>query len=402
MDRDDPLAGMRERFDLPEGLVYLDGNSLGPLPKAAPRLLDDVIRHEWGRDLITSWNAHGWVDLPAAVGARIAPLIGARPDEVAVADSISINLFKLASTALALRPGRRVVLSERGGFPTDLYIVQGLSELLDGRIELRTVEAAELEEALDDDVALLMLNHVDYRSGRLHDMKRLTAAAHDAGALALWDLAHSAGAMPVDLNRAGADLAVGCGYKYLNGGPGAPAFLFVAERWHERARQPLAGWFGHRAPFAFEPDYEPAAGIRRFLAGTPPILSLKALEAGVDAFDGVDMAALRAKAMRLTELFIELVEAACAGFGLELASPRRPEERGAQVAFRHPEGYAIVQALIARGVIGDFRAPDLLRFGLAPLYVRFADLGRAAPTLAEILESRAFDRPEFRQRGAVT
>lgn len=402
MDRDDPLAGMRERFDLPEGLVYLDGNSLGPLPKAAPRLLDDVIRHEWGRDLITSWNAHGWVDLPAAVGARIAPLIGARPDEVAVADSISINLFKLASTALALRPGRRVVLSERGGFPTDLYIVQGLSELLDGRIELRTVEAAELEEALDDDVALLMLNHVDYRSGRLHDMKRLTAAAHDAGALALWDLAHSAGAMPVDLNGAGADLAVGCGYKYLNGGPGAPAFLFVAERWHERARQPLAGWFGHRAPFAFEPDYEPAAGIRRFLAGTPPILSLKALEAGVDAFDGVDMAALRAKAMRLTELFIELVEAACAGFGLELASPRRPEERGAQVAFRHPEGYAIVQALIARGVIGDFRAPDLLRFGLAPLYVRFADLGRAAPTLAEILESRAFDRPEFRQRGAVT
>jgi kynureninase len=398
LDRADPLASLRDRFALPEGLIYLDGNSLGALPKATPSRMREVVERHWGQDLITSWNRHGWVDLPLRVGARIAPLIGAHPDEVVVADSISVNLFKLAAAALRLRPERWVVVAERGSFPTDLYMLQGLASLLGRRIELRLVEAREIAGACDRDVALLLHNHVDYRSGRLHDMRHLTAAAHAAGALALFDLAHSAGTMAVDLLGAGVDLAVGCGYKYLNGGPGAPAFVYVARRWQDEMRQPLTGWFGHRRPFAFAPDYEPAPGVRRFLAGTPPILSLAALEVGVEGFAGVDLAAVRAKAMALGDLFIELVESGCPGFGLELASPRAAAERGAQVAFLHPRGYAIVQALIARGVVADFRAPDLLRFGFAPLYVRFVDVFDAVAALAEVLGTGAFERPEFRQR----
>ncbi|HSA81782.1 MAG TPA: kynureninase [Geminicoccaceae bacterium] len=402
LDAADPLAAWRERFALPEGVIYLDGNSLGALPKATAAVLDDVIRRQWGQDLITSWNRHGWVDLPQRLGAKIARLIGAKPHEVVVCDSISVNLFKLLAAALQLRPGRRVVLTERGNFPTDLYVAQGLRELLSERVELRAVARAELEAALDQDTAVLMLTQVDYRSGRRHDMGRLTRAAHDRGALALWDLAHSAGAVPVELNATGADLAVGCGYKYLNGGPGAPAFVFVAERWHEQARQPLTGWFGHQEPFAFRADYQPAAGITRFLAGTPPILSLKALEIGVDLLLEVDPQALRAKSSALTARFIGLVEERCAGFGFELASPRAAEVRGSQVAFRHPEGYPIMQALIADGVIGDFRAPDLLRFGFAPLYVGFVDVFDAVARLQKIMSARTWDRAEFKQRAAVT
>ena len=402
LDAADPLAGWRERFALPEELIYLDGNSLGPLPKATAELLDEVVRRQWGRDLITSWNRHGWVDLPRAVGAKIARLIGAGEHEVITADSISINLFKLAAAALGLRPGRRVVLSERDNFPTDLYVVQGLSELLGGRVELRLAGPEELEAALDEDTALLMLSHVDYRTGRILDMARLTAAAHDAGALALWDLAHSAGALPVELNACGVDLAVGCGYKYLNGGPGAPAFLFVAERWHGEIRQPVTGWFGHADPFAFECAYRASPGMRRFLAGTPPALSLKALEAGVDLLLEVDRDALRAKSMQLAELFVQSVLERCAGHGLDLAGPRDSALRGAQVALRHPEGYAIMQALITGGVIGDFRTPDLIRFGFAPLYVRFVDLWDAVEILRQILQECAWDRPELKQRASVT
>ncbi|MGH6943957.1 MAG: kynureninase [Geminicoccaceae bacterium] len=402
LDAADPLAHWRERFMLPEGVVYLDGNSLGPLPQSTEELLRDVVRRQWGTDLITSWTRHGWIDLPRTVGAKIARLIGARPDEVIVTDSISVNLFKLVSAALALRPGRRVVLSERGNFPTDLYVVQGLAELLGGRMELRLVEASELEGALDDKVALLMLSQVDYRTGRLHDMAGLTQAAHEVDALALWDLAHSAGALPVDLNACGVDLAVGCGYKYLNGGPGAPAFLSVAKRWQEVARQPITGWLGHAEPFAFETGYRPAAGITRFLSGTPPILSLKALEAGVDLLLEVDQAALRAKSMQLGDLLVRLVEERCKTYGVALASPRDAKRRGSQVSFCHPEGYAIVQALIAKRVIGDFRAPDLMRFGLAPLYLRFVDMLDAASALHRVLAQRAWDRPEFQQRAAVT
>ena len=402
LDAADPLAGWRDRFVLPHGVIYLDGNSLGPLPKTTAGVLDDVVRRQWGDDLITSWNKHGWVDLPQRLGAKIARLIGAAPHEVIVANSISVNLFKLVAAALGLRAGRRVVLSERGNFPTDLYVAQGLGDLLGERVELRLVSSGELEAALDEDTALLMLSHVDYRTGRIHDMARLTRGAHEAGALALWDLAHSAGAAPIDLHGAGADLAVGCGYKYLNGGPGAPAFLFVAERWHEQIRQPITGWFGHARPFAFDPGYRPATGIMRFLAGTPPILSMKALEAGVDMLLDVNLQDLRQKSVALTETFIRLIEERCGDFGLGIASPRAAEERGAQVALRHDAGYPIVQALIARGVIGDFRAPDLLRFGFAPLYVRFVDVWDAVDALVSVMSGRIWDQPSYKQRAAVT
>jgi kynureninase len=401
-DAADPLARWRDRFALPDGVIYLDGNSLGPLPRATEAIVRDVVRRQWGEDLITSWNRHGWVDLPQRLGAKIARLLGARPDEVIVADSTSVNLFKLIAAALGLRPGRRVVLSEADNFPTDLYVAEGLSDLLGERVELRLVGAEDLERALDHETALLMLTHVDYRTGRMHDMARLTAAAHAAGALSLWDLAHSAGAVPVDLAAAGVDLAVGCGYKYLNGGPGAPAFLFVAERWHERIRQPITGWFGHARPFAFDPAYRPAPGITRFLAGTPPILSMTALEAGVDLLLEADPRDLRQKSVALTDTFTRLIEERCGELGVTIASPRAAEERGAQVALRHREAYPIVQALIARGVIGDFREPDLLRFGFAPLYVRFVDVWDAVDALCAVMSGRLWDRPAYKQRAAVT
>lgn len=401
-DARDPLAGMRERFALPEGVVYLDGNSLGPLPKATPGAVDALVRREWGQDLITSWTRHGWVHLARRVGDKIGRLIGAAPGEVLIADSISVNLFKLISAALDLRPGRTVVLSERGNFPTDLYVAQGLQALLGERLELRVVDRESIVGALDAQTALLMLTHVDYRSGRMHDMAGLTAAAHDAGALVLWDLAHSAGAVPLALTEDQVDLAVGCGYKFLNGGPGSPAFLYVAERWQEVARQPLSGWFGHREPFNFAPEYAPANGIDRFQAGTPPILGMRALEVGVDLLCEADRTALHAKARELGDLFIALIEAQCAGHDLVLASPRDGADRGAQVAFRHPDGYPIMQALIARGVIGDFRAPDLVRFGLAPSYLRFVDLWDAVQILQDVLDRRTWDRPEYKQRASVT
>jgi kynureninase len=401
-DADDPLAPFRDRFALPEGVIYLDGNSLGPLPKATPARLAAVAEAEWGRDLIRSWNAHSWIDLPRRVGDKIARLIGAREGEVVVADSTSVNLFKLMAAALRLRPERRTILSEAGNFPTDLYMAQGLAALLGKGHELRLVEAEAIPAALGPDVALLFLTEVDYRSGRRHDMAALTRRAHEAGALALWDLAHSAGALPVALDACEADLAVGCGYKYLNGGPGAPAFLYVAERLQAEFRSPLAGWLGHAAPFAFETEYRPAPGIARAICGTPPILSLAALEVGVDIALAADLALVRRKSEALTQLFIDLVEQDCAGLGLRLASPAEPERRGSQVSYAHQEGYAVMQALIARGVIGDFRAPDLLRFGFAPLYTRFADVFDAVGILRDILATAAWDRPEFKQRAAVT
>lgn len=411
-DRNDPLAPLREAFDLPPDVVYLDGNSLGPLPRRVAERVGEVVERQWGRDLIRSWNVHGWIDLARRVGDRIAPLIGADRGEVVAADSTSVDLYKLAAAALeASAPQRRVVVSEHRNFPTDLYMIQGLSRTAaalsgsgSGRpVELRTIGSRDaLPEALGDDVALVMLTHVDYRSGELWDLEETTRRIHDAGALALWDLAHSAGAVPVDLDAAGADLAVGCGYKFLNGGPGAPAFLYVARRWQERLRSPLQGWMGHAAPFAFEPEYRPAAGIGRFQCGTPPILSLAALDAALELFDGLDPAALRTKSQALGDLFLELVDSECAGFGLEVACPRDGQRRGSQVSLRHPEGYAIVQALIARGVIGDFRQPDVLRFGLAPLYLRHVDVWDAVQHLREVLRTRAWDRPEHRTRAAVT
>ena len=369
LDAADPLAGRRALFDLPDGLIYLDGNSLGALPRAVRRRMAEVVDQQWGRDLIGSWNTHDWIGLPQRVGARIAPLIGASPTEVIAADSTSANLFKLAAAALDLRPGRRVIVSEPGNFPTDLYILQGLKDLLGDRVELRIVESSALDEALDDSVALLLLTHVHYKSGALHDMAALTARAHAVGALALWDLSHSAGALEVDLNGCGVDLAAGCGYKYLNGGPGAPAFLFVAERHQAGFRSPLTGWMGHAKPFAFGDDYEPAPGMTRALCGTPPVLAMSVLDAALDAFDGVVLGDLRTKSMALGQLFLRRVAERCPEAGFQQACPEAAADRGSQASLRHPQGYAIVQALIARGVVGDFRAPDILRFGFTPLYV---------------------------------
>lgn len=401
-DRSDPLGPMRAEFHIPEDTIYLDGNSLGPMPRKAPERVASAVEEEWGEDLIRSWNKHGWIELPQRCGAKIARLIGAAPHEVVVADSTSVNLFKLLAAALKLRPDRKVILSDRGNFPTDLYVAQGLIELLDKGHELRLAEPEEVLEAIDDSVALVMLTQTDYRSGRRHDMTEVTAKAHAAGALTLWDLAHSAGAFPVELSEAGADFAVGCGYKYLNGGPGAPAFLFVAERHQESVRPPLSGWMGHEAPFQFDLDYRPAEGVVRNLCGTPAILSMTALDTGLDVLQKAGMTAIREKSVRMTELFIGLMETHCADFGFELFGPRDPEMRGSQVSFRHESGYPIMAALIERNVIGDFRAPDILRFGFTPLYLRYGDIWDAVQILRDIMLDRSWDQPKFHKRQAVT
>ena len=398
LDAGDPLAEYRERFLVPEGVIYLDGNSLGCLPKATPARIEQVVREEWGQDLIRSWNSAGWIDMPVRVGAKIAPLIGAQPNEVIACDSTSVNLFKLISAALALRPDRKVVLSEPGNFPTDLYMIDGLEK--QGLAERRLAERSKLVEALDDGVALLLLTHTHYKTGELFDMGELTRAAHDAGALVLWDLSHSGGALPVDLNGCGADFAVGCGYKYFNGGPGAPAYAFVAERHLEAAQQPLTGWMGHAAPFAFSDDYAPAPGVEQLLCGTPSILGLAALEVGADLIAEIGVDRLYAKSQKLSEFFRQCL--AEQGIILDLVSPIDPAQRGSQLSFRASAAYAICQALIARGVIGDFRDPDILRFGFAPAYLRFEDMTEAARHLGEVLETGEWQRDEFRERAAVT
>ena len=418
LDHDDALAALRDQFIVPEGLIYLDGNSLGVLPRVTAARVAEVLEREWGEGLIGSWNAADWIDLPQRVGNKIATLVGAHEDELVVADSTSVNLYKVLSAAAQIvredAPARSVVVSERSNFPTDLYIAESVCRQHGWRLEL--LEHDTLAGRLGrGDVALLMLTHVNYRSGRMHDMAALTRAAHDAGTLAVWDLAHSAGAVPVDLHAAQADFAIGCGYKYLNGGPGAPAFVWAHPRHAARFWQPLSCWMGHAAPFAFVPDYRPAAGIARYLCGTPPVLSLAALECGVDSVRAAEplggMAALRAKSVALTERFIELAEARCAGHGLELVTPRAAAERGSQVCLARAEGgYAIVQALIARGVVGDFRegdkahgaAPDILRFGVTPLYTRFVDVWDAVERLRLVLDSGEWREARFGQRAAVT
>ena len=400
-DAEDALASFRGRFDLPEGVSYLDGNSLGALPVATKARLADVVASEWGAGLIRSWNSADWIDAPQRVGAKIARIVGAAPHEVVVADSTSVNLFKLLVAALGARPGRRVILTEPGNFPTDLYVAQGVAALLPD-VEVRTAPRNRIADAIDEDVAVVMLTHVHYKTGERFDMAALTQAAHAKGALMLWDLSHSAGALAVDLSACDADLAIGCGYKYLNGGPGAPAFLFVAERLQGQLTSPLTGWMGHAAPFAFGDDYAAGEGVKRFLCGTPPILALAALEVGVDLFLEADLQALADKSQRLCSLFIDLVEQRCEGFGLTLATPRDAAQRGSHVSFRHDHGYEIMQALIDRGVIGDFRAPDILRFGFTPLYTRCADVWSAAEHLRAILADRTWDQPQFATRAKVT
>ena len=399
LDAADPLASARARFVLPDGVIYLDGNSLGALPAAAAEALATTAERQWGEDLIASWNKHGWIDWPTRIAAKLAPIVGAKPSELLIADSTSVCLFKLLAAALRARPGKRTVLTQRGNFPTDLYVAQGLAEMLG--LTLTAVPAEDVLAAIDGDTAVVTLTHVDYRSAAIHDMRAINDAAHAAGALTVWDLSHSAGAIELDLTGARSDLAVGCGYKYLNGGPGAPAFLYVAQALQGELRSPLQGWMGHAQPFAFDDDYRSAPGIRSFLTGTPSILALAALDAGLDTFDGIALRDLEAKSRALSQLFVDEVEARC-GREVTLASPRDPAKRASHVVFAHEQGYAVMQALIDRGVIGDFRAPDLMRFGFTPLYTRFEDVVRAAEILGDILTARAWDDPRFLERKKVT
>ena len=394
------FTATRALFHIPDGVIYLDGNSLGPLPKAAATRVARSVTDEWGELLITGWNKAGWMAQPATLGDRIGRLIGAAPGTTVIGDTLSIKVYQALAAALQLRPDRKVILSDTGNFPTDLYMAEGLIAALNRGHILKTVAPEDVANHIDDSVAVLMLTEVDYRNGRLHDMTALTAQAHAAGALTVWDLAHSAGAIPVDLTAAGADFAIGCTYKYLNAGPGAPAFITVAPCHASKVQPSLSGWLGHAAPFAFDPSYRPGPGIERMRVGTPPVLQMAALEAALDVWDQVDIADVRAKSMQLTELFITGVEAACPT--LSLASPRDPARRGSQVSFRHPEGYAIMQALIARGVIGDFRAPDILRFGFTPLYIGEAEVRGAVGILKDIMAHDRWDKPEYKVRAAVT
>jgi len=417
-DRADPLAGYRDEFALPEGVVYLDGNSLGARPRKAAERARAVLEQEWGEDLIGSWNKHHWFELPARIGNKIGRLIGGGEGNCVATDTTSINVFKALAAALRIQrqdhPERRVIVSERENFPTDLYMAEGLIEFLGaggdsaGGYELRLIDSAAedaeaaLAGALGDDVAVVTLTHVNYRSGYMWHLDRATRAAHDAGALMIWDLCHSAGAVPVDLSRANADFAVGCTYKYLNGGPGSPAFVWVAPKHQARAEQPLSGWWGHRKPFDMAVGYEAAPGAQRFLVGTQPILSLATMEVGIDIALSVDEARLREKSLALTSLFIRLVEERCAAHPLTLITPRDEASRGSHVSFRHPEGFAVMKALIEQGVIGDYREPEVLRFGFTPLYVGYADVWDAVETLRRVLDEEIWRAPEFQLRGAVT
>lgn len=406
-DRQDPLAPLKARFDLPPGVLYMDGNSLGVMPRAAAARAAEVITQEWGTGLIRSWNTAGWFELPSRLGDKLAGLLGAKQGELVITDTTSLNIFKALAASLRIQqkrqPKRRVILSERDNFPTDLYMIQGMIDLLQQGYEMRLIDdELPLDRALDDDVAVVLLSHVNYRSGQMHDMAAVTRQAHERGALIIWDLAHAAGAVPVDLNGADADYAVGCTYKYLNGGPGSPAFIWVAPRHIPDFWQPLSGWWGHQRPFDMTVAYEPAGGIRRYLCGTQPIVSLAMVECGLDVAREADMAEVRKKSLALADLFIALIEERCAGHPLTLVTPRDHAERGSHVSLRHPNGYEVMQALIARGLIGDYREPEVLRFGLTPLYFGYADVWDAVEILKDVLDSKAWDKPEFKQRSAVT
>ena len=403
MDAADPLRAMRDRFVLPQGVIYLDGNSLGA---ASINVFDEIeaaAKQEWARDLIRAWNTARWFDMPVDLGDRLGRLIGAAPGQSVVCDTTSINIYKVLHAALAMRPERSVIVAEGDSFPTDLYMAEGVASTRPGSVlRLEGVDAPTIEELVDDRVAVILVNHVNYKSGRLRDMAALTRKAHEAGALIVWDLCHTAGALPVDLDGSNADFAIGCTYKYLNGGPGAPAFIYAAKRHHGDIRQPLSGWWGHARPFAFEQGYAAGTGIRRFLCGTQPVLSMRALKGALDLWDDVDMTAVRRKSVALTDLFIRLVEGKCGGFGLELESPRIGAERGSQVSFTHPHGYQVMRALIERGVIGDFRAPSTMRFGFTPLYVSYRDVWHAVGVLEDILRTGAWREARFAVKTTVT
>jgi kynureninase len=402
LDEADPLRHLRGLFDLDDQVAYLDGNSLGAAPRSVAPRVARVIGEEWSRGLVGSWNDAAWIEAPARVGAMLARLLGAAPDEVVCCDSTSVNVMKLVGAAMSMHPRRRVILTEHNNFPSDLYVAEGLAELAGQGWRVRRVLRSQLDEALDEDVAALLLTHVDFTTGYVHDMRALTAAARAAGATSIWDLSHSAGALDVDLGGCGADMALGCGYKYLNGGPGAPAYIYVSRRLHGTVRSPVWGWMGHARPFAFAPEYEPAPGVGSFLAGTPSILAMTALEAALEVWDGVDIRDVRQRSINLTEAFIGLVDERCEGLGVEVVSPRPARLRGAQVTLRHPSAYEVMLALRDRGVVGDTRPPDLLRFGFAPLYTRFTDAWDAVETLVDVLRTEAWREDRFTRRPLVT
>ncbi len=401
LDAEDPLRRFRDEFHIRDGLIYLDGNSLGMLPKRTVERMNRTVTEEWAEGLITSWLGADWVNSPRRIGNKIGRLLGAEPGEVIAGESTSINIFKALTAALSLQEGRHVLLTETSNFPTDNYMMQGLARFSRGSLECREVEPDAVLDALDENVAVLLLTQVHYKTAQVRDMAEVTAKAHEKGALVVWDLSHSAGAIEVDLNAAKADFAVGCGYKFLNGGPGAPAYLFAAKR-HHHAQPVLSGWFGHARPFDFDGQFEPATGIDRFQCGTPPVLGMSALEEGIDLMLEADMGEIRKKSIGLSELFVELVEQRCGEFGFEFICPTSSAERGSQVAFAHPQAYEIMQALKARDVIGDFRAPNVMRFGLTPLYLSYADIAEAVERLRIICMEREWDQPEYRERAAVT
>ena len=402
LDAADILKHKRAKFSIPDGMIYLDGNSLGVLPKAAMARVKHAVDVEWGVDLITSWNKHGWFQKPLVIGNKIARLIGAPKDSVIVADSISVNMFKVLSAALAKNPSRKVTVSDSGNFPSDLYVAQGLNGFINNGHSLRVVEPEAVMDAITDDVAVVMLTETDYRSARRHDMKAVTDKAHATGALVIWDLAHSAGAVPGQLEEVNADFAVGCTYKYLNGGPGSPAFAYVHPRLQNEVMPALVGWWGHATPFEFSQNYEPAAGIMRMQCGTQPVLSMQALDAAMDVWADVDMVDVYAKAQKMCALFVQLAEARCAKHNVQLFGPRDFSKRGSHVSLRHEQSYAVMQALISKRVIGDFRAPDMMRFGFAPLYNSYADVWDAVEVLRQVLDEKLWDVPQFRERKAVT
>ncbi len=403
LDRSDSLHHKRAAFAMPKGVVYLDGNSLGALPHVSQQRVVETMQQQWGNDLIGSWNAHGWIDLPWVIGDRIGDLIGAAASQVICADSVSVNLFKALAAGLTMRPGRTVVLSAADNFPTDLYMAQGLSHLLgSSHCELRLVDEEVIADSIDDEVAIVLLSHVNFRSGRILPMQHITAAAHAASAITIWDLAHSAGALPIALDACDVDFAVGCGYKYFNGGPGAPAFIYAARHLHEAVSQPLSGWLGHRAPFAFDSHYEPAEGMAQFLCGTPPILSMASLDAALSLFDDVEIQLLREKSVALGKLFVDCVEQCELAGQLQLFSPRKAAERGSQLSWSHPHAYGLCQALIARGIVADFRTPDLLRFGFAPLYNSYEDVWQAVEALRAVMRAEEHLDDKFQERAPVT
>ncbi len=402
LDAKDQFVRIRERFVLPEGVIYFDGNSLGPMPKSVPARVATALEQEWAQDLITSWNKHGWFKLPHVTGDKLARLIGAPSGSVIVADTISVNVFKALTSALALRPDRKVILSDTGNFPSDLYVAQGLNTFLNNSYELRLVDPEQIEASINDDVAVVMVTEIDYRTARRHNMKAVTERAHAKGALTLWDLAHSAGALAVNLTEAKADFAVGCTYKYLNGGPGAPAFIYVNPKLQDAATPALVGWWGHAEPFAFSTKFTAAAGIARQQCGTQAILSLQALNAVLDEWNSIEMHAVQEKSHRLCEAFINMVESKCKSFGLQLSGPRVMQDRGSHVSFHCPNGYAVMQALIAIGVIGDFRAPDVIRFGFSALYNTFTEVHDATELLHDVLSKQTWNKSQYLERKSVT